>query len=559
MKYIKSLQIPAAAVLVALAVIILHNYLNADDYEVPEEKIKHSREEKDEKITTGDHSKYEILDRDFQRPEDLTAACLTCHVEAARQIMGTIHWTWVCPKNQDETIGKSTVINNFCMAMPSNEPRCTSCHVGYGWKDSTFDFAEETNVDCLVCHDRTGTYEKFPTGAGYPVTDTTYFPPNEKTYYPPDYQYIADNVGRPGKENCGTCHYFGGGGNKVKHGDLDEALNTAQKDLDVHMDINGPDFDCVTCHTTVNHRISGRCYEVPAVETRKMEFPLEAGEKNRIFCESCHSNEPHEKSKLNDHIDKVACQTCHIPVMAKANPTKMYWDWSEAGKFNEKGKPLTIKGKLEDGTEVVKYMGKKGAFEWGRNVKPEYFWYNGAIEATVVSDKINPQEVVPLNKLYGSYDDTKSRIYPFKVHRGKQPYDAANNNFVVAKLYGKKGSGAYWADFDWQKSIEAGMEYINAPYSGKYNFAETKMYWLVTHMVAPKEKSLACEDCHSAEESRLADLKGFYMPARDSSTFLDYFTPAALALTFLAVFFHGSMRYGYYLRKKKREKEEDEK
>ena len=26
-------------------------------------------------------------------------------------------------------------------------------HIGYGWKDNSFDFKSEANVDCLVCHD----------------------------------------------------------------------------------------------------------------------------------------------------------------------------------------------------------------------------------------------------------------------------------------------------------------------------------------------------------------------------------------------------------------------
>ncbi len=35
-------------------------------------------------------------------------------------------------------------------------------HVGYGWKDDTFDFSSQENVDCLVCHDTTGAYHKDP-------------------------------------------------------------------------------------------------------------------------------------------------------------------------------------------------------------------------------------------------------------------------------------------------------------------------------------------------------------------------------------------------------------
>ncbi len=515
------------------------------EYESPDKHLDDSKKKKKEKLTTADHSTYEILQKEFKTPEEVTEACLTCHVEAAKQIMGTIHWTWVCPKSKNKTIGKSTVINNFCMALPSNEPRCTSCHSGYGWKDKNFDFNAENKVDCLVCHDQTKTYKKFPTGAGYPVKDTTVFKGNGKTYLPPDYNYVAQNIGKPTRYNCGTCHYFGGGGNKVKHGDLDVALNACSVDIDVHMAKDSLNFECITCHTTENHRISGRCYATPAAKEKALHFPMKPDESTRIFCESCHGNHPHDYQKINDHADKVACQTCHIPVMAKANPTKMWWDWSKAGQKNEKGKPMKKKEMLDADHEVVVYDGKKGEFKWARNLEPEYFWYNGSISATTVSDKINPDTIVQVNKVHGDYNDPDARIFPFKVHRGKQPYDAVNNTFVVPKLFGKKGSGAYWAHFDWGKAIEVGMEYTGAPYSGKYDFVETEMYWLVSHMVSPKEQSLKCEDCHSSTDSRLKNLAGFYMPARDNSSVIDWMGIILIILAFGGVVIHGGFRLAF--------------
>ena len=82
-------------------------------------------------------------------------------------------------------MGKKNVINNFCIGVSSNESRCTSCHIGYGWKDENFDFANSLNIDCIICHDRTGTYKKFPTGAGYPVSEEKKF--GNKSFLPPDY------------------------------------------------------------------------------------------------------------------------------------------------------------------------------------------------------------------------------------------------------------------------------------------------------------------------------------------------------------------------------------
>ena len=51
------------------------------------------------------------------------------------------------------------------------------------------------------------------------------------------------------RENCGKCHFDGGGGNGVKHGDLDESLYFPQRTLDVHMG-GKHNLQCSDCHVT---------------------------------------------------------------------------------------------------------------------------------------------------------------------------------------------------------------------------------------------------------------------------------------------------------------------
>jgi len=127
---------------------------------------------------TADHSKFKVLQQDFADGPAVTKACLSCHTEAAKQLMKTSHWTWMSSHRitdekgqvKNMMLGKAKhVVNNFCIALVSNEPRCTSCHAGYGWKDSTFDFTDQNKVDCLVCHANTKIYKKYPAGAGHPV------------------------------------------------------------------------------------------------------------------------------------------------------------------------------------------------------------------------------------------------------------------------------------------------------------------------------------------------------------------------------------------------------
>jgi len=294
-------------------------------------------------------------------------------------------------------------------------------------------------------------------------------------------------------------------------------------------------MDCVRCHTTRAHSIAGRCYKVPAFTERKSL--LDDDQVHRISCVSCHTAMPHKtNAKLNDHTDIVACQTCHIPAFARENPTKMWWDWSKAGQLDEQGKPLVKKG--DYGKDV--YHGNKGEFVWEKNVEPEYFWFNGSLEYSLLTDTINPREPVKLNRVVGRKGDSRSRIYPFKVHRGKLPYDTNEMKMLAINLYGPEKE-AFWTSFDWESALRTGMEAHGLSYSGHHEFVETEYHFPITHMVAPRENSLQCGDCHS-DHGRLASLAGFYMPGRDRSRLLDMAGGFFLILILLAVVCHGVLR-----------------
>lgn len=306
------------------------------------------------------------------------------------------------------------------------------------------------------------------------------------------------------------------------------------RSLDVHMDRDGLNFSCQECHHTEGHKISGRCYAHPAAAPdERVQLPF--FDEKRILCAGCHSDRPHqEMEKLNDHTDKIACQTCHIPHFAKSKPTKMRWDWSTAGQKDDKGKGIIKKD--EHGHVVYNY--KKGSFVMATNVEPQYFWFNGVVKNTILGDKIDPSEIVEINKLFGDYNDPSAKIWPFKVHEGVQPYDKQLKQLLIPKLFGKKGTGAYWAEYDWDKAFKAGMDYVGEEYSGEYGWVESKMYWLISHQVAPKGQSLHCNDCHSVD-GRLSKLSGFYLPGRDKNSISDQIGLAIVALTFIGVLIHG--------------------
>ena len=392
----------------------------------------------------------------------VTRACLECHPKAARDIMQTAHWNLagdpVELPGRDEPIriGKRNLINNFCIGIKSNWPGCTSCHIGFGWKDETFDLSDETLVDCLVCHDRTGTYRKEAGDAGLPAADV-------------DLLKVAQNVGPPTRGNCGACHFLSGGGNAVKHGDLDESLLFPNPEIDVHMGKLG--FQCVDCHRAEDHRPPGRLLTVSV------------DDKNRLHCTRCHQGtEIHADRRIDGHTARVACQTCHIPLMAAKEGTKMSWDWSQAGQ------DLPI-------ADEHLYLKIKGRFTWVKGAQPEYAWYNGTASRYLLGDKIDPEQITKIAAPLGSRPDPKAKIYPFKIHRGKQVYDTRHRHFILPHVYGEKG---FWAQFDWNDALRIGSEATGLPFSGDYDFAPTEMYLPQNHMVAGKDMALQCPDCHGS-------------------------------------------------------------
>lgn len=493
---------------------------------------------------TVDHSKIKALQKHFATGPDVTKACLQCHSQAAKQVMHTYHWTWLTKDKDGHYRGKGYFINNFCISILSNEPRCTSCHAGYGWKDKNFDFKNENNVDCLVCHDQTGKYKKFPAGAGHPVYKPKVF--LGKKWLPPDLSYIAQHVGLPGRKNCGACHFYGGGGDNVKHGDLSSDLLNPTKDIDVHMDAKGLNFSCTKCHTIHQHMVAGRYYERSAGIEHRLALPKPT--KNMLGCENCHGTRPHKSRILNNHTNKVACQTCHIPYFAKKRKTNVWWDWSTAGKFDAQGHKIH----KHDSEGYPIYKTEKGTLVWKRMVKPIYMWYNGNFQYGYIGEKIDSLrikvnvgdsvvEAVYINKPLGSPNDPNSKIYPFKAHFSKQPYDPVQNILVIPHLFGPKGSGAFWADFDWQKAIETGMKYAGLPWSGKYGFIKTVQFYTISHQVSPKEKALKCADCH-AKNGRLAYVQGIYMPGRDRFKLIEILGWLAVFATLVGVVIHGGIR-----------------
>lgn len=509
-------------IFIAIAIFNIQNLPNYNNIEELKEEYSHR------KLTVKDHSKFAELQKEFSSAHEITEACLTCHEQRGEEMLRSFHFTWekeeFIPGRGVVYYGKRNALNNFCTGIAAgSEPTCNRCHAGYGYSSPDFDFTDPKNIDCLVCHDNSYNYKKRSGGAGYP----------EEGDNAPDYQLVFSNLGKPRMQNCGVCHFHSAGGNNIKHGDLEIALIDCAKDIDVHMSPEGAGLQCTDCHITENHVMSGRYYGLSSTNER------------RAYCQDCHTPFPHKDDLMNEHTIKVDCRTCHIPVYAKANATKMYWDWSTACNLKDGAPYFELD---ENGNQI--YLSEKGSFIWANNVKPDYQWFNGTANHHFLTDSIT-EIPVQINKLFGSYNDQNSKLIPKKIHRGKQPYDLNYNRIVQAKLWDySKGKGALWIDFNWTAAIDSAMRILKIPYSGEFGFVETEMHLPVSHMVSPKEQVVTCNECHTRTDSRLEGINDFYLPGRDRSRYADLGGKIIILLTLAGVIGHGIVRFLNYYRAK---------
>jgi octaheme c-type cytochrome (tetrathionate reductase family) len=481
-----------------------------------------------------------------------TPQCLYCHGNVGEDVMASAHWKWqgaavniVGFETDPITHGKIDLINNFCQAVPSNEGRCSQCHIGYGWQDKNFDFGNPKNIDCLACHDQTGTYKKVasPT-ATQPVAGG---PDMTVEALQLVAQSVGLNAGIPRRSTCVFCHSRAGGDDNVKHGDVStrmalvaptnpdaDVVTYLHRSEDVHMGVDpkatgsqkkGGNMTCVACHQAkkdaagnmLDHGIGGFMYHSVDQGTMK-------------DCTDCHGEATsiHIGTSVENLVkshDRLACQTCHIPTFARKVSTYTDWRWASAGFTPPAGStethpadcaktPLGVTA--TGAVSRVTYSKQKGCFTWGTNVRPTLRFYNGKWNRVIMgrNDKgLDTTKPVDLGSPAASYKDADAMIYPFKVMTGNQPFDATDKTVLVPHLWGTvTGPNPYWSKFDWNLALRDSADYSNLPalnntpyggvqvYNDSYVFADTVMLLKVDHEVAPKEqaygKDNGCADCH---------------------------------------------------------------
>jgi hypothetical protein len=416
-----------------------------------------------------------------------TKTCLTCHLNEATAFHSSVHYQWSGNASDAEgldspTAGKMGGINDFCIYPDINwlgrlltvdgaqvDGGCARCHTGLGAKPSPIASQDQLeNIDCLICH--APSYKRTLQQVG---NEFRFVPDTAKMSV--SLLQAAVDLRLPGKDACLNCHTKAGGGDNFKRGDISEAHRNATTALDVHMAPSaqgGAGLACTGCHTTTAHRMAGR-----GVDMRQRDSDA------LLECSTCHSNLPHDDSRLNTHTTRVACNVCHVPEFAKGAPTDMRRDWS-------------LPGEVSNVTRLVEpHMVMQS------NVTPVYRFFNGRSRFYQFGSEAVQQAngLVLMAGPLGSRTEPGAKITAMKRHTGSQPIDPKTQYLLPLKI------GTFFQTGDLAAAVAQGAAAVGWANNG-YAFAETERFMGLYHEVAPASQALACSSCHGGNRLDFAAL-----------------------------------------------------
>lgn len=333
---------------------------------------------------------------------------------------------------------------------------CGTCHAGTGTPPKPLPSLTQKDLDeldCLICHAPDYRRVVVRTNSEYRMV-----PAPEV-----DMVKAVQNVQRPTSDMCLRCHAEAGGGPNFSHGVVPSEFT------DVHL---ARGMQCVDCHTSLGHHVSGSG-DLKAVD--RPGVPVD--------CARCHTEAPHSGSEgiYNTHAKRVACQTCHIPLVARSPsaPAVRERDFTrpqldaQTGLFG----PFTV-------TES--------------DVEPLYRWWNGKTQRYP-------------NQPLGSLEDAGARIYPWHkvvVAVAADAVEPSRRLPLKEAVYKVQGSV--------DEAVAVGAAESGTSYSGRWVRATDDLYFGLQHQVAPAAAALTCNDCHTAEGGRLDFAALGYEPAQVS-------------------------------------------
>ncbi len=408
-----------------------------------------------------------------------TATCLECHTKEAEDVFSSVHYQWLGKtpylNNGPELQGKLDVgVNSYCINITGNWNGCGNCHIGLGARpEQVKSRAQLENIDCMVCHQEQYKRKKV----------NGVFVPDEANM-PISMLKAARTVHKPTRATCLPCHAKGGGGDNYKRGDMALAhVATSDRNFDVHMATTEGNLTCQQCHTTQDHLMAGR-----GSDLRPTELDVQ------MNCSECHVEEdestPHDDEKIDNHLARVACQSCHIPTYARnasdttsTEQTEVHRDWLKPH--------VTPSGAIHPTPTMA------------GDLVPRYKWWNGYSSNYLLHDPavVDPETArIPTSRPLGAVNDSNSKLYPFKYKTALQPL--ANQDNVLIAL----DTSVYFTSGDPEAATISGLHNMGLSASSDYSWVETDTFQLITHEVSPESSALRCTSCHGSKERM--DLQG---------------------------------------------------
>lgn len=432
-------------------------------------------------------------------PNKPGVTCLGCHDQEADDVRHSTHYRWkgdalymlnMDPFEQGKIAG---AVNTYCGNVLGNWNGCSACHIGLGAEPENASPQEELeNIDCLMCHQ--DQYKRVREGDKFvPDTDNMAITMDE----------AVQSVHKPTRVSCLQCHAKAGGGDAVKRGDLALASGTtADKHYDVHMATSGADLSCQACHTPENHRFPGKGSDLRPTDLDQVVECSNSG---------CHGGSPHDSSDLNRHTDRVACQTCHIPVYAKdasdtaaSEATETHRSW-QSGSHHENPPFHPVLTKENDLTPVYRH--------WNR-------LSDNTLLGDVMREEDSDAGIYHTSLPDGSVADQDSKLYPFKYKTSDYPLHTESSKLIALD------TSSFFADPNAEKAAKDGLSNMIALGDPRFPFNEgdaiewvtTDTYQLLNHQVSPEEEALECGSCHLT--TARMDLQGElgYFPSESQSS-----------------------------------------
>ncbi len=396
------------------------------------------------------------------------ATCVECHETEANEVHGSVMYQWQGeaphvvsgPAIQGKISGG---VNSYCINILGNWGGCGNCHVGFGaLPEPTADPAQLENIDCMICHQQA--YRRIKSGGVFvPDLDAMSITMDE----------AVRTVHLPERYNCLQCHAKAGGGDAVKRGDLAMAhVATTDEDFDVHMAVTGGDLRCQDCHTTTNHRVAGRGSDIRPTDSDVV-----------LDCTNCHTDmgTQHPSSTIRRHLDRVACQTCHIAFYAKnASDTPS----SEATE--------THRTWLSTHSPEPPYH---PAADKDNQLVPEYRFWNETSrnyllhEVAVLDPKTGRY---PTSRPVGHVSNADAKLYAFKYKTAEQPITNGSRQLIAL------ATDVFFATADAAAATEQGLVNMGLDSATAYSWIETDTLQMLNHQVGDEDSALRCDNCHGS-------------------------------------------------------------